>query len=114
MKMIAACILLFLAMATFTIKPTYAFWSNTSGQVSLATSTNITIGNWPRELDIDYQYDAGDEFIFEDEVWTVVDPSVVAGEGETRMLVVVPGEGLVLVAITQNGSGKTIVKFINN
>ena len=78
------------------------------------TTANISIGTWVMPLNVDYEYDPGDLFTYNDQIWEVVDINEPVGEGETRMLVVIPGEGLVLVAITGDGNGNTIVVRINN
>jgi hypothetical protein len=101
----------------FLIQPTYAFWSNSINGNSAAENTTVLIGTWNQfilPLDPDTEYEEGDQFIYDDQIWTVVDVDDPVGDEQTRLFVIIPGEGLVLVAITDGGNGNTIVVRIND
>lgn len=115
MRLIARVILLplLLVMAISLTKPSYAYWSNNVLPTSFNTSLSLLIGSWVLPLNVDYDYEVGEQFTYNDLIWTVVETGVSAGPNETRMMVIIPGQGLVLIAITDTGSGKTVVIHLN-
>jgi hypothetical protein len=115
LRILFICTLIF-AMLFFT-QTTHAFWSSHIDGSQSNSQATIMTGAWDQfpilPLDPNTDYEEGDQFIYNDQVWTVVDVGDPVGENETRLFVIIPGQGLVLVAITTGGSGQTIVVRIN-